>query len=822
MSNRTRKESGHSKPAEKPAQSGDRRPPRPGLGLPRKLWQSETNWSHRSEKKGQAGGSQSDKSGPPKSKAGDKHTRPLHGEKKDHETEGTRTDKAAPTKPGITEHSHLYRHEEKKGQEIGEPKLDKTTPSKAGRPGRGKLFRHQHKDSLDQHGDSSHTDEARQRNTTDKNKIGLSTDSGKLNEKATTSKDNKYADIESISSQQREGKAKQSYNRNIRSEHSGNSQPDTTGEEQDRPQLRKSLGNSPEVEAMSIKDADDLANASKADRKYEQGWQQRLGAKPRTELAQHIPEIQAQQPGGDKHFEEWFDSLTPKELDQLWNDVSTDKHIGAREVIEANVRAYNKQLSIQDSMIANDPNPGGYHEWLKVSQLPKFKEWGISMQDIRKMRTLTKRTVGIDFKHKHPGGKAEGRMHSELDHMIETSDNFQQYKQKLNDWADVKLGGREHLPEKLQLSYQDLPSVAPAKAVKTNMRQPHRQQGKSNQSERIPREHSTIRSQGNKASEHNITGQAKPIEKNVYKQTTRDVPTSNTQTGHVETPPSQPMGVHPGIEESQLNGKIVGEKLINEPVKGMQLEGIDMPKLPPEVNIGDISTGTKTMLGIRAGEALGIAGKGIGIGLEVTGLKPSLGQIALGLFSSWLDSLEDESIASSEFEKFGPAIDKAGQDAYRAHVDTFKQFPGFQFYYEVTMAFYYHNQDGHYDFDRAELKSVNIVEGGKERVENDENGIGRSMQVTLYQPIFELDHDWRETPGAFEAAHGKKLDELAIGHRTGIERLDFIAGYINYTKNFTQARPELQPLYVDAWKSYWQELFHEESGRYQYLFSEFY
>ena len=34
--------------------------------------------------------------------------------------------------------------------------------------------------------------------------------------------------------------------------------------------------------------------------------------------------------------------------------------------------------------------PGGYHEWHLVARTPKFKEWGISMNDIKEMRTLTK------------------------------------------------------------------------------------------------------------------------------------------------------------------------------------------------------------------------------------------------------------------------------------------------------------------------------------------------------------------------------------------------------------------------------------------------
>ncbi len=32
--------------------------------------------------------------------------------------------------------------------------------------------------------------------------------------------------------------------------------------------------------------------------------------------------------------------------------------------------------------------PGGYHEWHLVARTPQFKKWGVSMDDIKEMRTL--------------------------------------------------------------------------------------------------------------------------------------------------------------------------------------------------------------------------------------------------------------------------------------------------------------------------------------------------------------------------------------------------------------------------------------------------
>lgn len=142
-------------------------------------------------------------------------------------------------------------------------------------------------------------------------------------------------------------------------------------------------------------------------------------------------------PGGKNtldEFQDWFDALTLSEFRELWsNPLAKDK--------------------ISDLT----REPGGFHEWLKVSQLPKIKEWGLSMRDVHELRTLTTETVGKSFLHGRTGSSS---MHQKLDEMFDESSNFLEYRKKLNDWADLEMPGhgRMHLPQGLQLSQADWPS----------------------------------------------------------------------------------------------------------------------------------------------------------------------------------------------------------------------------------------------------------------------------------------------------------------------------------------------------------------------------
>ena len=64
-------------------------------------------------------------------------------------------------------------------------------------------------------------------------------------------------------------------------------------------------------------------------------------------------------------FNEWFNSLSVDELDELWKNKST------RKAIERQLRA-----------------PGGMHEWHLVSRAPQFKYWGVNAEQIRDLRTV--------------------------------------------------------------------------------------------------------------------------------------------------------------------------------------------------------------------------------------------------------------------------------------------------------------------------------------------------------------------------------------------------------------------------------------------------
>jgi hypothetical protein len=154
----------------------------------------------------------------------------------------------------------------------------------------------------------------------------------------------------------------------------------------------------------------------------------------RTPLAEHIPA-----PGPE--FIDWWDSLSPSELDQLLRDKTRGGLVGAKDVIDANIR-----------------HPGGLHEWLMVKHQKQIKQWGVSLQTVLDARTRTEATIGRHFKH---GGDGSTRMHNELSAMIAEAPSFGGFKKRLNAWADRELfpvvgpagespAGRYYLPVDLQ------------------------------------------------------------------------------------------------------------------------------------------------------------------------------------------------------------------------------------------------------------------------------------------------------------------------------------------------------------------------------------
>jgi hypothetical protein len=86
------------------------------------------------------------------------------------------------------------------------------------------------------------------------------------------------------------------------------------------------------------------------------------------------------------------------------------------------------------------------------------------MKTIQQGRSLTRATIGKRFRH---GATGSGTMHEELQAMVQSSASYDEFLQKLNQWADRELVpshsvrwpnwpalGRYSLPDNLQLKAQ--------------------------------------------------------------------------------------------------------------------------------------------------------------------------------------------------------------------------------------------------------------------------------------------------------------------------------------------------------------------------------
>ena len=125
-------------------------------------------------------------------------------------------------------------------------------------------------------------------------------------------------------------------------------------------------------------------------------------------------------------FARWFNRLSPGQLDDLW------KNRVLRDAVECRLRS-----------------PVGFHEWLPVSRAPKFKEWGVTAEQIRDFRTPTR-----DVKFTKPGvhgGDFSTMRHNEIFRLIDESKDFESFKKALRLWADENLvGGSGALPPGLR------------------------------------------------------------------------------------------------------------------------------------------------------------------------------------------------------------------------------------------------------------------------------------------------------------------------------------------------------------------------------------
>ncbi|UQZ77288.1 hypothetical protein C2I17_23575 [Niallia circulans] len=129
----------------------------------------------------------------------------------------------------------------------------------------------------------------------------------------------------------------------------------------------------------------------------------------------------------NNEFNKWFDNLSVDEFEEMWSVPQL------RSKIEDRIR-----------------RPGGYHEWHLVARTPKFKQWGISMDDIKEMRSLTKDVEIINPPGRH-GRRGSTKAHNEILKIIDTAPDYNSFVKGLNEWAGNRMkNGVMDLPEGLR------------------------------------------------------------------------------------------------------------------------------------------------------------------------------------------------------------------------------------------------------------------------------------------------------------------------------------------------------------------------------------
>ena len=120
----------------------------------------------------------------------------------------------------------------------------------------------------------------------------------------------------------------------------------------------------------------------------------------------------------NKAFTNWFDNLTPDELDLLWSDSKI------QGIIKDRIR-----------------HPGGLHEWCMVCETPKFKKWNVSMDEIKRFRTdIPDLTWKVPDDVPNIGGSLGGHgstgsttFHNELQTVISNSNSISEFNTGLNN-----------------------------------------------------------------------------------------------------------------------------------------------------------------------------------------------------------------------------------------------------------------------------------------------------------------------------------------------------------------------------------------------------
>ena len=138
---------------------------------------------------------------------------------------------------------------------------------------------------------------------------------------------------------------------------------------------------------------------------------------------------------GPDAFRQWFDSQSVDDIASLYRDRN------ARDLIESRLR-----------------HGGGDHEWLMVSRAAQVKAWGASYDDIVGLVTPTRSTLFRDPVtgniRRHGTNSISSRAHQQLGDLIDSSNDFEQYRRKLNNWAEYSgwlPNGRADLPDGLRL-----------------------------------------------------------------------------------------------------------------------------------------------------------------------------------------------------------------------------------------------------------------------------------------------------------------------------------------------------------------------------------
>jgi hypothetical protein len=196
--------------------------------------------------------------------------------------------------------------------------------------------------------------------------------------------------------------------------HIGGFEPDTNRQIPDKPAVRL-LEDKREAERQA--ETDTPAESSEAKDSQTKGGAN--APRPIEELApnRNIP--------GTKYgkFNQWWNELTPEELDMLWAETDL------RDTIEDRVRY-----------------PPGNHEWLMVSQGRKLKRLGFTMEEIKAMTSPTKKISGPvpgspDARWRHTNddgstGENSGKMHNALSDVIEQANNRDEMLEGMEDFAD--------------------------------------------------------------------------------------------------------------------------------------------------------------------------------------------------------------------------------------------------------------------------------------------------------------------------------------------------------------------------------------------------